>query len=128
MQRVSDGLAVPKNQIDLFTGKTTDVFGKFTCNLKYTPKSIHHITVPVAAAPSGALRWYHKDAIAGNILTLIAIQQLYEKTDNPTGASNSGNAGADTHTHAISHSVTPVSSDIADMEVQGSIIVIYEVA
>ena len=104
MQRVSDGLAVPKQQMDVFTGKTTGGgvnAGEITCELTYVPKSVYHIIIPPIMEDGGnivqAIPW----SLTGKSLLIKVYDYRYDKPDTPTAGSNSGNAGADPHTHDI---------------------------
>lgn len=127
MQRYSDGLAVPKLKMDVFTGKTTGVFGHVTCELTYTPKSIHHISIP---GTWGTTNWrnFYPFSLVGKTLDIYVGKGQYYKADTPTGTVDSGGAGADPHSHAISHAQEDVFNAHASNELQGAICVHYVVA
>lgn len=103
MQRYSDGLAVPKDMMDVFSGETSDGSGNLALDLTYLPKSINDIIVPDGFDVSqGRRRVYMKTGLAGKVLTVKAIGMQYRKPTTPIDAANSGRVGADPHAHALS--------------------------
>lgn len=104
MQRISDGLAVPKQKMDVFSGKTTGVgadAGKVTLDLTYVPKDISHIIIPPIFDDAGLLVVGSPYSLTGKTLVIKVYGGKYYKTDTPTAGSNSGGAGADPHTHDL---------------------------
>ena len=129
MQRISDGLAVPRQMIDTFTGKTSNVLALVQCVLTYTPKSMDDILVPDGFESTlFGRRVYKKDTLTGNILSLLVKKYKYSKADSPVVVGNSGGAGADPHSHNLTYTVTEVDLGSAGNEAQGPIVVEYKVA
>lgn len=82
MQRVSDGLEVPKLMLDVFTGKVTGTgadTGKVVCDLTYQPKSIDHIITPIARDTGEYLVLADVYALSGKELTLKICAYSYYK-------------------------------------------------
>ena len=109
MQRVSDGLAVPKQQMDMFTGKVTGTGARLAevdCELMYVPKSIDYILVPIIRTLTGYLMNASVKSLVGKTVTLEILINTYHKTTslaNASGACN-GSGGAPSHgTHAIGY-------------------------
>lgn len=129
MHRVSDGLAVPRNVIESFSGKTTSAAGVIYCDLKYTPKSINHIIVTFPGHVVG-LETYRAQVmgLTGRQVMILISRYRYEKADSPTGGANSGGAGADPHAHGLSFTVTYVAYQGVDTELMPTIPVMYEIA
>lgn len=128
MQRYAQGLKVPKNMTDIFTGKTSSAAGVIVCNLTYTPKSIHHVMAMRGLSLSDELRDYHKISLVGRDLNLYPMIEKYDKADSPTGSDAGTGAGGGTHIHAITHSASKVSNEVANSEAQGAIVIHYVVA
>lgn len=131
MQRYSDGLAVPKMMMDTFVGKTTGTgadVGKVWCELTYLPKNLDHIIVPPIVSVSGLLVESVLLTLSGKTLEMWLVKHVYDKADTPTGIANSGGAGADPHSHAISHTQTDVLPLVLDNEALNTIRVHYTVA
>lgn len=107
MQRISDGLEVPRQMLDKFTGKSCGSgvnLGEVECELTYLPKSINHILVPTVRATSGYIMNTVVQSLAGNVVTLLVLMNTYYKTTslgNAAAACN-GSGGAGSHgTHGI---------------------------
>lgn len=129
MQRVSDGLDVPKHQTDIFSGKVTSaVQGDFVCELTYTPKGVNNIFM---AIPWGAgyrlLRIY---SLVGKTLTIIVDKLQYEKTDTPTGSTDAAGGGAvgEPHGHALSYTNTLLTGVRSTNDTLPPVAIHYEVA
>lgn len=128
MQRVSGGLAVPKDVLDIFTGKTTTM-GNVTCVLKYTPKSLNDIVVDwVYVVATGKWRIAQAVALAGKTVEVATEKFGYYKTDTPSGGANSGGAGADPHGHALTYTQEEVINGSPGNEALGPIRIHYTVA
>jgi len=110
MQRISDGLAVPKQQMDTFTGKTTfgpgARIGEVDCDLTYIPKSKNHVLVPVIQTPTGFMLNAEVKALSGKLVTLKVYLPAYEKAAdmNNAAAACNGSGGAASHgKHVLSY-------------------------
>jgi len=128
MQRVSDGLAVPKLMLDTFDLFTTDAVGEITCNLTYTPKSLHHIIIPPIWIGANVFVRGMPQSLTGKALTVRCYQDKYYKSDVVSGASNSGNAGADAHTHPIGLTLSELDGVLYTNKVLDVVRVNYTVA
>ena len=128
MQRYSDGLPVPKQMVDVFSGETTDGGGNLTLSLTYKPKAIGDIIVPDGWSVGGKRRMFTKHSLVGKVLTLTVQKLEYDKADSPTSSSNTGNTGADPHSHALAYTATEQVVDFVPTEAQRAIPVHYTVA
>ena len=103
MQRVSNGLEVPKHTLDTFTGKTTFDMGpregEIDCELTYVPKSINHIIVPPLLAVAGFICNALVTGLSGKVLTLKVYVHDYLKTTvmEDAAAACNGSGGAASH-------------------------------
>jgi len=112
MQRVSDGLAVPKMKQDIFSGLTTSGFGKVDCELTYTPKSIDEIFPSmVEDVDDSFMQIVQVVSLVGNVVRL-AIRQLNYLGVSPnfTGDASTGNSGA---AEPHNHTITTVACDVS---------------
>ena len=110
MQRVSGGLAVPKQMLDIFTGKTTGVganIGLVECDLTYLPKGIDNVFVAtiITMAP-GNIAHPELISLVGKQLTIKVSEYWYAKANTPIDGANSGGAGADPHDHTLNFTAT----------------------
>lgn len=128
MQRYGQGLKVPKNMTDVFTGKTSSAAGVIVCNLTYTPKSIHHVMAMRGLSQSDEIRDYHKISLVGRDLNLYSMVEKYDKADSPTDSDAGTGAGGGTHGHQITHTASKVSNVVVNNENQGAIVIHYAVA
>ena len=129
MQRISDGLAVPKHMTEVFSGKTTDANGLFTCDLKYVPQSVQHVLISQRNSDIvQSQRFYAPRTVAGNVLTVFVRKLTYMESANATGGANSGGAGADPHTHTITKTSISVATPECQLEAQAPVTVHYQVA
>jgi len=128
MQRISGGLKVPKLMMDMFRGESSNAAGNVTLELTYVPKSVYDIIIPLAWS-STLLTYVIVDpaSLAGKTLTAVVYKHMYHKADTPTGAQNSGGAGADPHSHALAYTSTIVATEIALSVALGTVRVHYEV-
>ena len=128
MQRVSDGLAVPKLMLEHFTGKTTDASGYITCELKYTPTSKEDVIVEsIRDAPIGDMHFAKATGLTGKTLTVYVLAAEYNRADT-IGNANSGGAGADPHTHALNSSTQAVMYNAYVSSGLGPVTISYKVA
>lgn len=121
MQRYSQGLAVPKQMLDSFAaGKTTGTganVGEVTCELTYTPKSVNHVMPVQMQTPpvfGSDIVFGLPYTLTGKTLVLQVYQVEYYKANFNTSSENSGGAGADPHTHGITHTLTRCGSSLMD--------------
>ena len=127
MQRISDGLAVPKDMLDTFTRKTSNGAGVITCELTYTPQSIGHIDI-TSNRIGLEQRVYVPTVLTGRSLEMTVYQHKYSKVVNVTGTANSGGSGADPHSHAINSAAANTVLGNVGLEAQPDILVHYKVA
>lgn len=129
MQRISDGLPVPKLMMDVFTGKITNPFGRITLDLTYTPKSINDIILGNGAPLTlNKLRYYIKETLAGKTLIIRTYSKTYIEAFGYSDPSSSGSGGADPHNHNIQNRVVETSLHGIANETQKPIAVHYTVA
>jgi|LGVE01.1.fsa_nt_gb hypothetical protein len=129
MQRYSQGVEVPKIQVDKFIGKTSHAAtGNITLDLTYVPISINDISIEVGAEDTLATtRFYRKISLTGKTLIVRPVRLEYSKPSVTTSAVNSGNAGADPHVHTLSYSNSGCHANIPLNEDQKAIVVVYAV-
>ena len=129
MQRYSGGLAVPKNMVETFSGKTSDNFGVVVCGLQYTPMSLDHVVVSDGEdVASSSLRKYKKISIVGCTLEFYVKKLEYLEASVITGGSAGGGTGADPHTHAVSRTWEELGYTTQSLEPQSPITIYYKVA
>lgn len=136
MQRISDGRAVPKYQLETFTSKTTDASGEISLPLMYKPMS--YLDVEVQIQPStGKIRFADIDTvIVGTTITINVLKPYYyragapgEKNMHAETESDVGSVGeAAEHSHTIPLVATNIALDLARNELQYPIKVHYKVA
>ena len=127
MQRYAQGLEVPRVQIETFVGETSDAAGFLLLDLKHTPVSINNILVSIGyeAAPK-AWNMFINDLTGRRVTLQITNPKYYRATG--TATANSGNVGADPHSHTITQEFIPVHVPLAASEPLPVITLAYEVA
>jgi hypothetical protein len=111
MKRISQGVEYPKWWVDVFTGKTTSIFGEITCVLSHTPKP-NGIFVQVDEDVGGNSNFnYWFQQVTGRSV-IVAFYKMRSKEPDPlTGTTDAAGGGAvgEPHTHAVTKSWADMS-------------------
>jgi|LGVF01.2.fsa_nt_gb hypothetical protein len=127
MQRYSQGIKVPNQQTDYFTGETTSGAGYITLNLTYAPRTANKIKMPLGTGPGGVPRIYYVFSLTGKTLVIFATKLTYMEPALTVSSENSGGAGADPHDHNVTLNTADANHTSANNELQGTIVVSYPV-
>lgn len=134
MQRVSNGLPVPKQYVDTFAGEITGTgahIGEVECDLTYLPQDIDHIIVPMVMSLAGGLAGAEVMSLSGNKVTIRLSEDGYYRTSSICNANHAcdGSGGAPSHgNHSLLETYTYCSRSFLDTEAMAVIRVHYEVA
>lgn len=130
MQRYAQGLKVPKQYMDRFSGLSTDASALIAVGLTYTPKSVNHIQFQIGRDASMVLMMYVAGLI-GKQLTIQVKKIVYSKADSPTSSvdgETGGVGGASPHSHVITDTLTNVGDSSVITWAIPDFLVHYEVA
>ena len=134
MQRISEGMAVPKQQLDMFSGKVTGTgarTGEVDCELLYLPKGIEYILTPSVHSVGGFVLPVDVIGLVGKTVTLKVYIYVYYKTisaANAIGACDGSGGGPSHGSHALSHSYWACGLAAYDNEALDPIRINYTVA
>lgn len=108
-------------QMDTFSGKTTDAVGEIDCELTYTPKDINHIIVPTVKSAAGKMVDAEVAALNGKTVTLNIYVCKYHRAASLAIATGACDGSGALPSHG-SHTIIPSYDDCGiDMLANGAL-------